>query len=442
MIVSVDIRALQHLAEISVSFDFSRDPLICMTSRNGVGKTSIIKALALLKDTAIVSKTSSVFSISEETQIDVKINEDVYSFRFSDGDLDTKNILRDEAFLNVELPIPYGKRFSEFPSLGSIDMTLREKYLKRDYEEAHELIAFLNSVYRDEKKFQNLKVVSIKGVNYYFLPLDNNRYIREDYFSSGEFFVISIFKMITSSSRLIIIDEIDVSLDSSAQVSLMGAIRNICVEREIKILFTTHSLAIMKTIYEYGTPIIYLKNENGTVSHNRVSYSFIQMEMFGFQGYDKFIFTEDVTLEHYINLKLSTMETKNRVKVIYIGGCSNVVDLMKRNSATGFICSSKDAIAVLDGDAKTQYGHRPDVIISPYDDIEDEIFRKYKEENAVHNLPDVAPENAKSKTYWKKLQEKRKEHNLTREDIFTILEHGFDEKVSVFYNELLKFINS
>ncbi|WP_031312981.1 AAA family ATPase, partial [Escherichia coli] len=107
------------------------------------------------------------------------------------------------------------------------------------------------------------KFVTIKGANYYFLPLDNNRYIREDYFSSGEFFVISIFRMITSSSQLIIIDEIDVSLDSSAQVSLMSAVRNICVERNKKVLFTTHSLAIMKTIYEYGTPIIYLKNENG-----------------------------------------------------------------------------------------------------------------------------------------------------------------------------------
>ncbi|MBX6950515.1 hypothetical protein EX226_07415, partial [Providencia rettgeri] len=177
MIVSVDIKALQHLAQISVSFDFSRDPIICMTSKNGVGKTSIIKALALLKDTAIVSKTSSVFSISEKTQIDVKINEDVYAFRFNDGDLDTKNIIRDETFLNVELPIPYGKRFSDFPSLGSIDMTLREKYLKGEYENANELIVFLNSVYKDINKFQNLKVVKIKGVNYYFLPLDNNRYI-------------------------------------------------------------------------------------------------------------------------------------------------------------------------------------------------------------------------------------------------------------------------
>lgn len=441
MIVSVDIKALQHLAKISVSFDFSRDPLICMTSKNGVGKTSIIKALALLKDTAIVSKTSSVFSISEKTQIDVKINEDIYAFRFNDGDLDTKNILRDETFLSVELPIPYGKRFSDFPSLSSIDMTLREKYLKGEYKNADELIAFLNSVYKNINKFQNLKVVKIKGINYYFLPLDDNRYIREDYFSSGEFFVISLFKMITSSSRLIIIDEIDVSLDSSAQVSLMGAIRDICIKREVKILFTTHSLPIMKTIYEYGTPIIYLKNDNGEVHYNQVSYSFIQLEMFGFLGFDKFIFTEDVTLEFYINFKLSTMKTKNRVKIIYIGGCSNVVDLMKRNAATNFICATKDAIAVLDGDAEADYGHRSDVIMSPYNDIEDEIYRKYKEENEVYNLPTIVPENAKSKAYWKKLQEKRKEHNLTREDIFTILEQGFESKVAVFYNKLFSFIN-
>lgn len=441
MIVSVDIRALQHLADIRVSFDFSRDPLICMTSKNGVGKTSIIKALALLKDTAIISKTSSVFSISDETQIDITINDDHYAFRSQQGELDTKDILRDETFLNVELPIPYGKRFSDFPALGSIDSILREMYIKGDSQDAHELIAFMRSVYKDDNKFQNLKVVNIKGVNYYFLPLDSNRYIREDYFSSGEYFVISIFRMITSSSQLIIIDEIDVSLDSSAQVSLMSAVRAICVERDKKVLFTTHSLPIMKTIYEYGTPIFYLKNTDGVISHNQVSYSYIQLEMFGFQGYDRYIFTEDVTLEHYINLKLSEMETQNRVKVIYIGGCDNVVDLMRRNAATGFICPARNAIAVLDGDARAKHGRRSDVILSPYDDIEDEIFRKFKEENDLHNLPDVAPENAKSKAYWKKLMEKLDSHSLTREDVFAILEHGYEANVAVFQQTLESFIN-
>ncbi|HBM3260479.1 OLD family protein [Klebsiella michiganensis] len=441
MIVSVNIKALQHLGDLKVSFDFSRDPLICMTSKNGVGKTSIIKALALLRDTAVISKTSSVFSISEETQIDVTLNSDVYTFRYSNGDLDTRDILRDESFISVELPIPYGKRFSEFPALGNIDMTLREMFLKGDYQDASDLIAFMKSVYRDDDKFQNLKVVRIKGENYYFLPLDNNRYIREDYFSSGEFFVVSIFKMIMSPSRFLIIDEIDVSLDSSAQVSLMNAVRNICVEMEKKILFTTHSLAIMKTIYDFGTPIIYLKNEGGEISHNLVSYSFIQLEMFGFQGYDKFLFTEDITLEQYINYRLTGLPIRNRYKVIYIGGCDNVIDLLKRNALTNFICQPAAAKAILDGDAAGKYGHRPDVIISPFDDIEDEIHRKYKEENAVHNLPDVAPENAKSKAYWKKLHENCELHGLTREDIFRILETGFEQKADDFTQALLKFID-
>lgn len=42
MIVGINIRAFQHLTDISVSFDFSCVTLIRMTSKNGVGKTSII----------------------------------------------------------------------------------------------------------------------------------------------------------------------------------------------------------------------------------------------------------------------------------------------------------------------------------------------------------------------------------------------------------------
>jgi hypothetical protein len=81
------------------------------------------------------------------------------------------------------------------------------------------------------------------------------------------------------------------------------------------------------------------------------------------------------------------------------------------------------------------------VILSPYDDIEDEIFRKFKEENDFHNLPDVAPENAKSKAYWKKLMEKLDSHSLTREDVFAILEHGYEANVAVFQQALESFIN-
>lgn len=59
----------------------------------------------------------------------------------------------------------------------------------------------------------------------------------------------------------------------------------------------------------------------------------------------------------------------------------------------------------------------------------------------MHNLPDVAPENAKSKAYWKKLHENCEQHGLTREDIFRILETGFEQKADDFTQALLKFID-
>ncbi|HGC3016697.1 TPA: hypothetical protein ACP2DN_004785, partial [Escherichia coli] len=75
MKISVNIQKLQHISNVSVFFDFSDYPLICMTSKNGIGKTSIIKSLALLNDAAIISKTSSIFSINEETKIEITIDE-------------------------------------------------------------------------------------------------------------------------------------------------------------------------------------------------------------------------------------------------------------------------------------------------------------------------------------------------------------------------------
>ncbi|WP_249533776.1 hypothetical protein [Escherichia coli] len=145
-------------------FDFSDYPLICMTSKNGIGKTSIIKSLALLNDAAIISKTSSIFSINEETKIEITIDEQKFTFESYNNELDTKDILRDDSLLNVELPIPYGRRFSEFPSLGTIDRELRELYLKGEYSSAIDLIEFLNKIY-DTSKFQDLKEVIIKGKN-------------------------------------------------------------------------------------------------------------------------------------------------------------------------------------------------------------------------------------------------------------------------------------
>ncbi|MCW9689506.1 AAA family ATPase [Proteus terrae] len=49
MFLSLNIKSLQHINNVSIDFDLSNRKLICITGRNGVGKTSIIKALCLPK---------------------------------------------------------------------------------------------------------------------------------------------------------------------------------------------------------------------------------------------------------------------------------------------------------------------------------------------------------------------------------------------------------
>ncbi|RWS60886.1 hypothetical protein DN597_27435, partial [Enterobacter cloacae] len=193
------------------------------------------------------------------------------------------------------------------------------KYLLDDFETPDELVSFLSRVYKNDK-FRNLKECSVNGRSYYFLPLGDNKYIREDFFSSGEYFIICLYRILTQSNKeLVAIDEIDISLDASAQVSLVCELEKICKEKGKKILFTTHSLALMKTIELSDVPIMFLENENGTIVANRRSYNFINGVMFGFTGYDKYILTEDKQLERYLNRLIDGVKSINSCKVLYIG---------------------------------------------------------------------------------------------------------------------------
>jgi len=267
------------------------------------------------------------------------------------------------------------------------------------------------------------------------LPLDNYKYIREDYFSSGEFFVVNLYKMIISECKLIVIDEIDISLDAAAQVNLIQAINELCEKYDKKVIFTTHSLPIMRIIYrDIGEPILMLDSKDDAVTLNEVSYGFVMGELFGFRDYDKYILTEDIMLEKYIYKIISGIETNKKIKIIYIGGASQVHDLMKRNKTYEFICNSKDMISILDGDSKEKVKGE-NIYYSPFLDIEDEVFRKYNEENDVFSIPNFAPTNAKSKFFCKKLIE-----NIGMDEFFGFLEVGFESEISEFRDTLTEFI--
>lgn len=94
---------------------------------------------------------------------------------------------------------------------------MRTAIITTKYNKPDELIELLNFIY-NSNRFDNLIEVEIAKKKFYSIVLADNYYIREDYLSSGEYFVISIYKLIQSGCNLIAIDEIDISLDAMAQV--------------------------------------------------------------------------------------------------------------------------------------------------------------------------------------------------------------------------------
>ena len=163
---------------------------------------------------------------SDSSKIKYEIDDEVYEYTPVEVAgklvLDTKDTLSQDIQENisVELPIPHGERFKFFQKLGEVDDDLRSTIATKSYQVPEELRDLLASVYKDNR-FENLKEVELKNKKYYFILLDDDYYIREDYFSSGEYFVISIYKLLQNKCKLIVIDEIDISLDSSAQVKLI-----------------------------------------------------------------------------------------------------------------------------------------------------------------------------------------------------------------------------
>jgi len=247
------------------------------------------------------------------------------------------------------------------------------------YSRPDELIEFLNDIY-SSKKFEDLVEINAKNTKYYCIPLDGDRYVREDHLSSGEFFLISLYRKITSRCKLIVIDEIDISLDAAAQTHLVRRLRTFCKTYFVNIVYTTHSLALMRTLKD--TELFYMTNVDGEGDIIPASYNYIKSIMFGFTGWDKYILTEDEMLKNFLDFVIARYCPTNfsQYKIVPIGGGSNVTKLLRLNRTEHFFSQSENVISILDGDQKINKHIRncPNTYFLPFESVEKKIFADHK----------------------------------------------------------------
>jgi len=448
----LEIFNIQHIKNLTFDIDLSKNQLMCIVGKNGVGKTTLFRSIKNITSADTFIKTASPHIFKSDSRILYTVDKNKYDFKYDSKQevIDTKSII-DKAIkdsIYVELPIPHGERFNHFQKLGQIDEELRTNIFFKKYTKPDELIKFLSNIYRSNR-FDNLKQISVKNRKYYFILKEDGFYIREDYLSSGEHFIINLYKIMQNKCKLIVIDEIDISLDASAQVNLVTELRKFCEKFRVNIIFTTHSLALMKTL-KYDEAY-YMENNSSVVSLKEVSYNYIRSELFCFkERWDKYILVEDIVLEQYITHLIveNTPPPFFNYKVIYIGGSGNVIDLMKRNKIFHFFSSPDHVISILDGDKEEECKGDESVFFIPFESVEKQLSKHYRNESR-DGLPEVIEtcESTKKGKIIKGLYDdfifEGYQHSaiMTNTQIFDFINERKKDKVEEFKNKLIDFLN-
>lgn len=387
----VQIDRVQHVTQLLLELDLADNKLTCIVGKNGVGKTTLIRALRNLASADTFLRTASPDIFSPQSRILYRIDATEIQFDY-DSDIRTLNCRAaiPEQFRGLcvaELPMPHGERFHFFPTISEADADIRRQIILEEYTRPEELIEFLCDIYSTDK-FRTLIETKSRGRSYYSILLGDNRYVREDYLSSGEYFLINLYRSIKGGARLIAIDEIDLSLDAAAQVHLLRRLRTFCTQYHCNILFTTHSLAMMRMLT--AKELLYMDPCESSVELVPASYGYIKTLLFGFVDWDRYILTEDEVLHGFLEVVIQRYcgNVFYRYKIIYVGGGPQVSDLLRRNEREGFLSEAENVIAVLDGDQiREDYARHPNILFLPIDSVEKALFRYHGEEGFPFPYP-------------------------------------------------------
>lgn len=432
---------IQQVKTLSFEVDVSSNGLTCIVGKNGVGKSTLAKAVRTIvhADTFISTSSAQIFGPESEVTFSHAGHSHVFKFDPALGSINSRNPVSADVkkMLEVELAVPHGERFNFSKSVSEADLLIRRSVVLEEYAKPAELISFLNDIYAD-RKFDDLAEILVKRQKYYCRVLPDGRYIREDYLSSGEFFLIGLYKKIVSDCKLIFIDEIDISLDCASQVRLISQLRRFCRDYNRNVVFTTHSLAMMQAMNPDELRFMEITNE-GEVSFSQVSYNYLKSVLFGFVGWDKYILTEDGVLERFISFAISVSGIKTffEYKIISIGGGDNVVDLLRRNRYHKFFSSHDNVMAILDGDQKAKHSGRESLAFIPIESVEKELFRLYQAEGFAHKFSggDLISD---PKTLFKKLIKMK---ILTEVEIFSMIYEENRGAMALFASEAQSFLS-
>lgn len=84
MQLTFEIKSIQHVESAELKINLSEHRLFCIVGKNGVGKTTLIKAIKNLVLADTFKKTSADTIFRKASTITYKVGEDSYTFEYDE----------------------------------------------------------------------------------------------------------------------------------------------------------------------------------------------------------------------------------------------------------------------------------------------------------------------------------------------------------------------
>lgn len=189
----------------------------------------------------------------------------------------------------------------------------------------------------------------IYNYNRYKLPIVKcNRIVYSGFnMGAGENALFEIFSTIYSlpSGSMIIIDEIELGLHGEAQGRLIYELKELCKERRMQILCTTHSKIILESVPPEGR--FFIENYEGkTIVIPEIATDYAGAKLLGKNSNELNVFVEDSVAEKIIEQSINS-EHRKRIIIHRIGSAPAIA---RQLAATYKLSPKPNCLALLDGD--------------------------------------------------------------------------------------------
>ena len=349
--MKLKIENLKHIR--SLEFEIPLQGVWLLTGLNGSGKTSLLAAIYRMKEPSAFQKyyrTSALhyYDSFQDSRITYHINNKTVTYKYgSERWRPTPNnqskLFDDVCFPEIRFIEVNAKRVE--PSLH--DLQKKPKTITVQ----DETIKFMKEVL-DNNKWDQLKYINTQrgtGNKAYIIPYQRNGrgyFFSEKNFSLGELCVLRLacaLEQIQNDS-LVLIDEIEIALHPKAQRKLLSKLQDIALNKNLTIIFSTHSSTLIKSIDR--KKLLFLQQEGNTNKYKTISDVY-PAQVLGEIAYDEeldmdfLFFVEDEEgkllltqiIEKYKNIRnLGTAIFRPSYKIIPIGGFQQVMDVLASSS--------------------------------------------------------------------------------------------------------------